>query len=196
MPKRLFFELTPQKKDTILDAAFSEFSKTDFDHSSINQIIKQANIARGSFYLYFEDKEDLVITLLKYVLTKQLDAYVKQFVPKKLKPALLYRQFIEFMFTVFDDGVYASFFKNVYLAMNYRIKKEFDHFALLFRQRLYDTIQAQSMLGLGQRNPHPIAIEIVTLLTRSLFEKKLALGESNDVLLQHYDDVIAFLMKR
>jgi AcrR family transcriptional regulator len=196
MPKRLFFDLTTHKQDTILDAAFLEFSRTDFDHSSINQIIKQANIARGSFYLYFEDKEDLVITLLKYVLTKQLDTYLQRFVPQKLKPAALYRQFIEFMFEVFDDVVYASFFKNIYLAMNYRIKKEFDDFALLFRQRLYDTIQTQSTLGFGQRNPPPIAIEIVSLLTRSLFEKKLAYGIANDVLLRHYDDVVSFLIKR
>lgn len=196
MPKRLFFDLTTHKQDTILDAAFSEFSRTDFDHSSINQIIKQANIARGSFYLYFEDKEDLVITLLKYVLTKQFDTYVQRFVPQKLKTSALYRQFIEFMFAVFDDTVYASFFKNIYLAMNYRIKKEFDDFALLFRQRLYDTIQAQSTLGFGQRNPPPIAIEIVSLLTRSLFEKKLAHGVDNQSLLNHYDDVITFLIKQ
>lgn len=72
--------------------------------------------------------------------------------------------------------MYASFFKNIYLAMNYRIKKEFDDFALLFRQRLYDTIQAQSIYGIGQRNPPPIAIEIVSLLTRSLFEKNLPMA--------------------
>ncbi len=196
MPKRLFFDLTTLKQDTILEAAFSEFSHTEFDQSSINQIIKQANIARGSFYLYFEDKEDLVLTLLKYVLTKQLDRYLEQFIPPKLKPAAMYRKFIEFMFSVFDDSTYAAFFKNIYLAMNYRIKKGFEDFALLFRQRLYTSIQTKSTLGLGQQNPPAIAIEIVGLLTRSLFEKKLAHGVDNQTLLNHYDDVITFLIKQ
>ena len=196
MPKRLFFNLKPLKQDTILKAAFLEFSKSNFDQSSINQIIKKANIARGSFYLYFEDKEDLVLTLLKYVLTKNLDSYLQQLVKENLTPAVLYRQFIMFMFSVFDDPINHAFFKKTYLAMNYRIKEGFDEFAKVFRQRVLDSIKTQSNVLFNHLTPPPIAIEIVSLLTRSLFEKKLAYGIDNQTLLNHYDYVVLFLNRK
>ena len=36
-----------------------------FDSASINQIVREAGISRGSFYMYFDGKEDLLIYLLR-----------------------------------------------------------------------------------------------------------------------------------
>ena len=46
-------------------AAENEFLENSFDAASINRIIKEAAIPRGSFYQYFESKEDLLIYILK-----------------------------------------------------------------------------------------------------------------------------------
>ncbi|NLB99322.1 MAG: TetR/AcrR family transcriptional regulator [Lactobacillales bacterium] len=59
MPKQTFFNLPDEKKERLLKAAYSEFSKVSLDESSINAIIHESGISRGSFYQYFEDKEDL-----------------------------------------------------------------------------------------------------------------------------------------
>jgi hypothetical protein len=80
--------------------------------------------------------------------------------------------------------------------MNYRIKEGFDEFAKVFRQRVLDSIKTQSNVLFNHLNPPPIAIEIVSLLTRSLFEKKLAYGIDNQTLLHHYDDVVLFLNRK
>ena len=48
-----------------MEAATREFSHKPFNEASINQIIKEAGIPRGSFYMYFQDKEDLFRYLLK-----------------------------------------------------------------------------------------------------------------------------------
>lgn len=64
MPKNTFFNLPEEKREKILQCSKAEFSKFNFYSASINRIIKAAGISRGSFYQYFEDKEDLFIYLL------------------------------------------------------------------------------------------------------------------------------------
>ncbi|MBU5316597.1 TetR/AcrR family transcriptional regulator [Clostridium bornimense] len=64
MPKNTFFNLPKDKRNKIIKCAKKEFSKYNFYDASINRIIKEANISRGSFYQYFENKEDLFIYLL------------------------------------------------------------------------------------------------------------------------------------
>ncbi len=65
MPTQRFFNLKEEKRRAILEAAFHEFSRTPYANASINQIIKEADISRGSFYTYFEDKDDLMRYLVR-----------------------------------------------------------------------------------------------------------------------------------
>ncbi len=65
MPSQTFFNLTEEKQAKVLEAAVTEFSRVPYDKASINQIIKQADISRGSFYMYFEDKDDLALYLIQ-----------------------------------------------------------------------------------------------------------------------------------
>ena len=60
MATERFLKLSQDKKDRILQAARHEFARVPFEDASINQIIKEAEISRGSFYTYFEDKMDLL----------------------------------------------------------------------------------------------------------------------------------------
>ncbi len=64
MPKSTFYNLNEEKKEKIKKAIKNEFSKNPFSKASISNIIEEAQIPRGSFYQYFEDKEDA----LKYIL--------------------------------------------------------------------------------------------------------------------------------
>lgn len=65
MPTQRFLKLKEEKKHVILEAAIHEFSRVPYSKASINQIIKFADISRGSFYTYFEDKDDLMQYLLR-----------------------------------------------------------------------------------------------------------------------------------
>ncbi|WP_308527839.1 TetR/AcrR family transcriptional regulator [uncultured Oscillibacter sp.] len=65
MPSSTFLNLPAEKQEKLLEAATREFSHKPFNEASINQIIKEAGIPRGSFYMYFQDKEDLFRYLLK-----------------------------------------------------------------------------------------------------------------------------------
>ena len=60
MPTERFLRLSENKKQVIREAAKKELSRVPYEKVSINQIIQNADISRGSFYTYFEDKEDVV----------------------------------------------------------------------------------------------------------------------------------------
>ena len=64
MPTNTFFRLPEEKRQRLMDAAWEEFTRTGFNDVSINRIIQNAHIPRGSFYQYFEDKGDLFSYLL------------------------------------------------------------------------------------------------------------------------------------
>lgn len=67
MPKDTFNNLSDEKKRKIFDAAVQEFSVRRFSEASINQIIKTAGISRGSFYQYFNDKEDIYLYMITVI---------------------------------------------------------------------------------------------------------------------------------
>lgn len=60
MPTDRFYRLPEEKKQIIREAAIKEFARVPFEKASINQIIQNADISRGSFYTYFADKQDVV----------------------------------------------------------------------------------------------------------------------------------------
>ena len=60
MPTERFYKLPEEKKKALRDAAMEECIRVPFEKVSINKIIQNAGISRGSFYTYFEDKRDLV----------------------------------------------------------------------------------------------------------------------------------------
>ena len=65
MPSATFYNLPEEKRERLLRAAREEFSRVPYESASVNRIIRSAGIPRGSFYMYFQDKEDLFRYLLK-----------------------------------------------------------------------------------------------------------------------------------
>ena len=48
------------KKTKIFDAAFGLFSDKSVHATAIDEVVKKAGVAKGTFYLYFKDKYDLL----------------------------------------------------------------------------------------------------------------------------------------
>lgn len=53
-------EKKEEKEGRLLDSAYSLFARNGFASTSIDDIVKKAEVAKGTFYLYFKDKEDLL----------------------------------------------------------------------------------------------------------------------------------------
>lgn len=58
-------EKAPDKRALILAAALDEFSQKGFADARLDDVAKRANVAKGTIYLYFKDKEALFQELLR-----------------------------------------------------------------------------------------------------------------------------------
>jgi AcrR family transcriptional regulator len=67
MPKQTFLNLPVEKRKAIIDAAIEEFAEYGLENASTNRIVVNSGIAKGSFYQYFEDKQDVFMHLLKVI---------------------------------------------------------------------------------------------------------------------------------
>ena len=70
MPTKLFFELTEEKRNTIIAAAIDEFAMCGYTNASTNSIVKQAKISKGSLFKYFKNKEELFFYILDTITTE------------------------------------------------------------------------------------------------------------------------------
>jgi AcrR family transcriptional regulator len=80
-------EIKEERRKQILFSAKRVFSTKGFYESSVSDIIKEAGIARGTFYLYFTGKRDVFDVLLEDLLIR-LDEIIKpiEVAPGKPEP--------------------------------------------------------------------------------------------------------------
>ncbi len=193
MPKTLFHDLTPEKQSVIFHAGLTEFSTNPFDDASINQIVKRAGIARGSFYLYFEDKEDLFFYILETLLTEKLSRFIPTVLHED-SPDLFgsYRTVFGFLLTVLDDPEYYPFFASVYRHINYRINARITVMIEKFRtQYLYQN----SRLAEKERPWLMEMVAVMGLIHRDLLERKVAEAWSMEQTMAIYDLRMSLLSK-
>lgn len=58
------------KETRLLDTAFKLFTEKDITDTSIQEIVDKANVAKGTFYIYFKDKYELRDILISKKATK------------------------------------------------------------------------------------------------------------------------------
>ncbi|MCR6111544.1 TetR/AcrR family transcriptional regulator [Bacillus sp. A301a_S52] len=61
-----FYSLPLEKQERIINAAINEFVKNGYDKASTNDIVRGAEISKGSLFNYFNNKKDLYLFLLEY----------------------------------------------------------------------------------------------------------------------------------
>lgn len=66
MPKETFFNLPGKKREQFIEETLKEFSSHSYQTASINRIIRNLGIARGSVYQYFNDKLHLWLYIQEY----------------------------------------------------------------------------------------------------------------------------------
>ena len=75
MPKQTFFNLPDEKRGNIINAAVEEFAEYGLENASTNRIVTNSSISKGSFYQYFEDKQDVFRYLLTLLEQEKVDFF-------------------------------------------------------------------------------------------------------------------------
>jgi AcrR family transcriptional regulator len=74
MARNRFDKLDPERKEKILAAAADEFAERGYANASLSRIIAAAGISKGLLYYYFNDKDDLFVTVVEEALERLLAA--------------------------------------------------------------------------------------------------------------------------
>lgn len=119
MVSETFLNLKEEKKQRIIHAALTEFSRVPMNEASVTNIVKEAGISRGSFYQYFGGKEALYKYLIKDVYAKhRRDLYELI----KINEGDLYQSLLDFYKAYIDEimaSEYFAFYENTFLHVNH-----------------------------------------------------------------------------
>lgn len=186
VPKITFFNLPEEKKQTLVNALKKEFSRVPLYNASISNIVKTAQIPRGSFYQYFEDKEDAFFYLLNEMVSSI--KYNFGFLLKKHNGDL-FDSLIEFFQLMIEEEADVNFLKNAFLNMTYKIE---DTFSTIFRGRESNdkyklkTIINNERLNISNDLEFVHLLQILSTITIRNVVEKFAKDLSNQEALGNY----------
>ncbi len=72
MPPRI--QPTAERTRQILDAAMAVFARLGFRQARMDDIAQDAGVSKGTLYLYFKSKDDLIAAILRRIAARELDA--------------------------------------------------------------------------------------------------------------------------
>lgn len=199
MPKQTFFNLPSEKQEHLMESIGREFSRVPLNEASIANIVKYADIPRGSFYQYFEDKEDAYY----YLLEEQTKDLRTQFI-LLLKEHdgdlfLAFTQMFQIMLTMFQDQELQSFFKNTFLHMDYKVEKKLaQNFSARNRNKqVTELLTIIKVDNLNVANDQEVihAIEIIVAVTFQNLMHYFAKRYSSEEALEKYTFEMKLLKK-
>ena len=92
-----------RRRDTVLNVAAELFSRNGYHGTSISDVIDAAEISRGTFYLYFDNKDSLFLELLE-IFIQRMTAVVRVVDPTGPNPTReIYENVRRVVDVVFDN---------------------------------------------------------------------------------------------
>lgn len=141
-----------ERKQNILESAKRLFSLYGFYRTQISDIIKEAGIARGTIYQYFENKQDIFITLLENAYQqweKDISQAVTQIDLKSISPEAYLRLRVK---TTLDFLVSDPDICNIVMSMGFGLPVELETATRQLEEKI--RIVAVNDFKLGIHNHH------------------------------------------
>ena len=71
------------RKEELLEIAYKLFVTKGYDNTSVDEIISEANIAKGTYYYYFTSKEEMLDQVINNIIEKEI-TIAKEYLNKPL----------------------------------------------------------------------------------------------------------------
>ncbi len=125
-------KIRQERKQSIIQAAFKLFALRGYHRTAISEIAKEAGISKGLLYNYFENKEDLLKTVVVYNYQEASDMLYELFSKNKQDraPQELAAYIIDAFFVMMKD--YAPVWK-LSIALSMQVSDMPEIQALMFR---------------------------------------------------------------
>ncbi|AXI00167.1 TetR/AcrR family transcriptional regulator [Sporosarcina sp. PTS2304] len=199
MPKQTFYNLPLNKQQILLDAAMKEFSRVPLHEAVISNIIKYAEISRGSFYQYFENLEDVFF----YILDEHVKLHHKRFTLQlQQNNGDLLETFLNIFQSMLEDFQSEEnriFFRNAFLNMSHKMERAFtDHVHIenfmSERAELFALINTEKMTGTSKCELAHV-MKIIQAVTFQNLIQSFSLQLSPEEALKNYQTEIMILKR-
>lgn len=114
MPTETFLNLSEEKKYKIISAAKEEFARVPFEETSIKKIVENAGIARGSFYQYFDSKEDVLEYIMEEHIQGLYEELEKTLLETKGDTFAIFLKLYDYMVGTSTKKEEAEFYKKIF----------------------------------------------------------------------------------
>ncbi|MFZ5353676.1 MAG: TetR/AcrR family transcriptional regulator [Bacillota bacterium] len=150
MPKETFFNLSEEKQEKVMRAAVHEFLTHGFEKGNIGDIAKNAGVAKGSMYQYFENKKELFLYCITWATKLMIQKYshnLRQSQQHFNVFEYMYQNYKEVWIQLREEREVVVFLQDVFLGKYASIKDE----SMSFMMKAMDE-QILKMIREGKEN--------------------------------------------
>ena len=109
---------TGKKYSAIIEAAVKVFAENGYHNSQVSKIAREAGVADGTIYLYFQNKEEILTSVFK-VKMGDFIARVRLELEKHANPLEKLRQLIRMHFSIMEDDRNLALFMQIQLRQSH-----------------------------------------------------------------------------
>jgi AcrR family transcriptional regulator len=195
MPKIVDEQMREATRRRIMRVAASEFARLGFDLANINVIAEQAGMGKGTIYLYFENKRDLFLEMLRSIAQAQLTVIRASLAPEGTLRERLERLFRAFAHLAEEES--DSF--NVSMSALYGVNRAFQAEATKLLRDYVAVIALLLEQSLARGEIRTQQVEAAALMVLSLTESYIlsarVLGQSEHVIVQQAGQVAELILR-
>jgi len=162
-----------ERRTRILSAAANVFSEKGFHKSSVSDIIKESNIARGTFYLYFDSKKDVFQYILDEII-KDIQMRIPRLDEQFQKGlSILIQNLKKNIKNVLDYFLQNREMTRILLLYGYGLDNETDNMLNRFYERMRQLIESSLRLGQSWNFIRPVDVRYVSYSLLGIIKEAL-----------------------
>lgn len=123
------------KRDRILEASIPLFVKQGFDSTSVQDIANAANMAKGTVYLYFASKDNLIEQVYQYCNRRNVDACAVGIEEQKTVLAKLFRRMQNAIYWAIahpeENKIERMYLRSPKYSAGYRYENQLNHYQVV-----------------------------------------------------------------
>lgn len=143
------------KHRRIIEAAIKVFAKNGFYNSKVSEIARAAQVADGTIYLYFQNKDDILISLFEEVMQDVLDR-VETAIAKETDPARKLERFAQAHLSLVEENQEVSEIIQVEIRQSSKFMRGYDNIKFVrYLNIISDIIREGQAQGLFRPDVKP-----------------------------------------
>jgi TetR/AcrR family fatty acid metabolism transcriptional regulator len=165
-----------KKKNRIIEAAVKVFAKKGFYLAKVSDVAKEANVADGTIYLYFKNKDDLLINLFEQKMELILQRFKEQ-LKDIADPVEKLHRFVDVYFTLIEEDKELADVFQVELRQSSKFLKDYHNEKFLdFLSVIKSIIQEGMENGFFRTDLNPDVVKIMIFGTVDEVARQWILG--------------------